>query len=142
MDFRVAVKAFIVQDGKLLIMKRRPNDVHKPSWWDIPGGRLDVGEDPFTGMKRETMEEAGLSINIICPLGIQHFTRDDGQKITMIIFLCTPKTDDIKLSEEHIEYKWQEMSEAENNASWLSEPISNYRKFFEHKIAENPKNLY
>jgi len=30
---------------------------HKPGTWDIPGGRLELGEDPFLGLKRETHEE-------------------------------------------------------------------------------------
>ena len=59
-NFRNAAKAFIVHDEKLLLLKRRPNDVHKPGEWDIPGGRLDPGENPFTGLERETKEETEL----------------------------------------------------------------------------------
>ena len=108
-NFGVAVKSFIVEDSKVLLIKRRSNDAHKPDEWDIPGGRLDIGEDPHIGLKRETKEETGLDIDIIMPLDVQHFVRDDGQKITMIIFLCRPLTDRIKLSEEHQEYKWEEI---------------------------------
>ena len=52
--FRIAVKSFIMNsENKLLLIKRRSNDVHKPGQWDIPGGRLELGEDPFLGLKRE-----------------------------------------------------------------------------------------
>lgn len=134
MGFAVAAKSFIVLDGKLLLLKRRTNDVHRPGKCDIPGGRLELGESPFDGIKRETMEETGIDIDIVAPLEIQHFTRDDGQRITMIIFLCTPNGSHIKLSEEHTEYKWEDISSAEQDADWLRKPVSNFKKYYEGKI--------
>jgi hypothetical protein len=53
MEFRLAAKAFIVQDGKLLMMKRRANDPHKPEALDIPGGRLELGENPLSEEHQE-----------------------------------------------------------------------------------------
>jgi len=105
-DFRLAAKSFIVNNGKLLVLKRRPNDVHKPSIWEIPGGRLNLGEDPIKGLKRETKEETGLDIEVHHPINVSHFTRDDNQKITMLVFLCKANSKDIKLSEEHTDYDW------------------------------------
>ncbi len=134
MNSSLAAKALIVDDSRLLLIKRRPNDVHRPLQWDIPGGRLDPGENPFDGLKRETKEETGISIDIIAPLAIQHFTRDDGQKITMIIFLCKPQSKEIKLSEEHTEHKWEEIDDVEKKIFWLAEPVSNFRKYFEGKV--------
>ena len=116
-NFRIAVKSFIVNENKLLILKRRPNDVHSPGNWDIPGGRLELGEDPYIGLKRETKEETGLDIEILNPLNVHHFTRDDGQKITMITFLCKLFSNrNVKLSEEHTEFKW---SNIDNSLSKL-----------------------
>ncbi len=33
----LAVKAFIVNDGKVLIVKRALDEAHKPGIWEIPG---------------------------------------------------------------------------------------------------------
>lgn len=120
--FRNAAKAFIVRDGKLLLIKRRPNDPHKPNAWDIPGGRLELGEDPFEGLKRETKEETQLQIEIIMPISLQHFIRDDGQTITLTIYLCKVLNDNITLSEEHTEYRWVELAEAPKLVSKFFEP--------------------
>lgn len=109
---RLAVKAFIINNKKLLIIKRVSNDSHSPGVWEIPGGRLELGEDPFEGLKRETKEETGINIEIKNPLAIDYFTRDDGQKITMIIFLCSTNDKEIKLSEEHDEFAWADLEEA------------------------------
>ncbi|MCX6741913.1 MAG: NUDIX hydrolase [Candidatus Pacearchaeota archaeon] len=111
-NFRLSAKSFIVNDGKILVLKRAANDVHKPNIWEFPGGRLDLGEDPREGLKRETKEETGLDIDILHPLSVKHFTREDGQIITMLIFLCKTsetnldKVNNIKLSEEHSEFVW------------------------------------
>ena len=105
-DFRVASKAFIVNDGKLLVIKRSTHNAIKPHIWEIPGGRLEPGEDPREGLKRETMEEAGIDIDILHPLNVKHFVRDDGQIITMLIFLCKALQDNITLSKEHTAFDW------------------------------------
>lgn len=107
MEFGIAVKALVINENKeILIIKRRSNDVHAAGKWEIPGGRLDPGESPFTGLEREVDEEVGLKITFIAPLKIDHFTREDGQVITMIIFLCEKIDGEICLSEEHTDYKW------------------------------------
>ena len=115
--FKISAKSFIVKDGKLLILKRASNDIHKPDVWEIPGGRLDYGEDPHNGVKRETREEAGIDIEVIHPLNIRHFTRDDGQIITMLIFLCKPLEEDIKISEEHSDFEWIPLNNCKNKLS-------------------------
>jgi 8-oxo-dGTP diphosphatase len=129
-NFRVAVKAFITNNGKLLLLKRRSNDVHKPGVWDIPGGRLEVGEDPYEGLHRELKEEAGAEGQILLPIDVHHFVRDDGQKITMLIFLCKLNSEEVILSEEHEEYKWVDLSsERDQVPEWLNKTVESFLKF-------------
>jgi len=109
----IAVKAFIINENdELLLIKRRESDSNAAGAWEIPGGRLNSGENPFEGLKRETKEETELDIEILNPLNIQYFTKDDKQKITMLIFLCKPLSNSIKLSEEHTEYIWADLDQA------------------------------
>lgn len=65
-----------------------------------------LGEDPLEGLKRETREETSLEIDIVLPLEVRHFTREDGQIITMIIFLCKLAGGELQLSQEHQAYDW------------------------------------
>ena len=116
----MAVKAYIVSAGKLLVLKRVPNDDHYAGKWDIPGGRLGPGENPLDGLRRETREETGLDIDILLPMDVQHFVRDDKQVITMIIFLCRPLTDKVKLSKEHSEYRWVDLKDTKEHPIWLT----------------------
>lgn len=113
-DFAVAVKSFIVDDkGRLLIIKGVAGDVQRPGIWEIPGGRLVLGEDPFVGLRRETREETGLDVEVLRPLSVRHFTRDDGQVVTMLVFLCRPKKGVVRLSGEHCAFEWVGVGDAE-----------------------------
>jgi ADP-ribose pyrophosphatase len=116
-NFRVAVKAFIVRGNEVFLMKRESNDIQAPSIWEIPGGRLELGEDPIIGLMREIREETGLYVEVIYPMSVRHFTRDDGQIITMLIFLCKPKGGYLKLSDEHSEYSWIDIDNAKEKIS-------------------------
>ena len=110
MGFAIAVKSFIVgEKNRLLMVKRHEKDSHEPGAWEVPGGRLDLGENPFDGLKREVKEETGISIEILNPLRVHHFTRADKQKITMITFLCRPLSKSVILSKEHTEYEWADI---------------------------------
>jgi 8-oxo-dGTP diphosphatase len=53
----------IVQDraGRILI-GRRPGGSHMAGSWEFPGGKLESGESPLAGLKRELAEELGIEV--------------------------------------------------------------------------------
>lgn len=53
----IPVKALIVKDGKVLITKDRR--------WELPGGRMNVGETPMETLHREVREELGVRVMIL-----------------------------------------------------------------------------
>lgn len=117
---RIATKGFIVNDNKLLIIKRAPDEVQMPGIWEVPGGRLDPGEHPQKGLQREVEEETGLTVEVKHPLSVRHFERVDGQTITMMIFLCKVldnQVKGVKLSEEHSEYEWIPIEKSKDKIS-------------------------
>lgn len=117
------------------MIKRGEKDPHTPGKWEIPGGRLKSGEDPFEGLKRETMEEIGLNIEILNPLKVHHFTRDDGQKIIMITFLCRPLSGAVNLSEEHSEHSWTHIDEAKDKIHpSFQDEIKLFKEFFKDRL--------
>ncbi len=129
----MAAKAFIVDDhDKILIIKRADDDVQKPGIWEIPGGRLQQGENPIKGLVREVKEEAGLNIEVKNILEVHKFTRDDSQKICMSVYLCKPLNFDIKLSPEHTEFEWIHITKAKNKLT----------KFFHKEVDKYQKKEY
>jgi 8-oxo-dGTP diphosphatase len=60
--YRVTVKALVVRDGKILLLKESSQLSGK---WELPGGGLDFGEDTIEGLKREIYEEMGVSVKSV-----------------------------------------------------------------------------
>ncbi len=63
------VSALILNNKNKIMLVRRAVQPFKNKW-DIPGGFLKVGEDPQKGVKRELLEETGLSIKPLKIFGI------------------------------------------------------------------------
>lgn len=80
---------------------------------------MEPDENPFEGVIRETKEETSMDIEILMPLAVDHFVRDDGQQITMITFLCRPLTDKVVLTPSHSEYKWMDIHKPYELQDWL-----------------------
>ncbi len=109
-----AAKAFIVRESSVLIIKRSLGDVQKPGIWELPGGRINENEEIASGLIRETKEETGIDIEIIKPLNLRNFTRDDGQKIAMTLFLCKPLNSSVVLSKEHTNFEWDPLEKCKD----------------------------
>lgn len=134
-NFRLAVKAFVVSKNRLFIIKRAKDDVQKPNIWEIPGGRLGVGEDPILGLMREVREETGMYVRPLCPLSVRHFKRDDEQLITMIVFYCKPMNGFLRLSSEHSDYEWVKLSKSKKKLTpFFHKEVDVFHKLKLHKL--------
>jgi NAD+ diphosphatase len=62
-----AVQGLLVRDGRVLVGRRKlePRMGH----WDLPGGFLEEGEEPLTGLRREFLEETGIEVEPVEWLG-------------------------------------------------------------------------
>jgi 8-oxo-dGTP pyrophosphatase MutT (NUDIX family) len=58
-----AQKAFIEVAGNLLLVRKSADDPHNPGRWELPGGRICVGEDIDEHLRREVYEEVGLEVD-------------------------------------------------------------------------------
>jgi 8-oxo-dGTP diphosphatase len=72
------------EKGRLLLIHR-----HTPTrtQWELPGGKVDAGEDPRTAAIRELREELGIEVDLVRELGHQTFT-EDGHTIHYTWFLA------------------------------------------------------
>ena len=63
-DYHLAVQAWIVNaKGEFLITRRSFNKIGFPGMWEIPGGYATAGEDSFSAVKREVLEETGIVLS-------------------------------------------------------------------------------
>ena len=79
--YRVSVKAKILQGGKLLLVKE---DGKK---WDLPGGGIEHNETIGEALKRELLEEIGLTDYGVCNGSPQLFKMIDESANRPLIFI-------------------------------------------------------
>jgi len=121
-EFGVAVKA-IVQDGDkyLILYKSKIEDIN-PNEIDIPGGRVEFGENPEEALLREIKEEASLDVEIIKPLRSWSFVKENFQLVG-ITFLVKYIKGDVIIGDEHKKYEWmtKEYILEGDFADWIKE---------------------
>jgi len=55
--------AVLIKSNKIFIAKRPPGDLLAGKW-ELPGGKIELGESPEQCLKREIQEEFGIVINV------------------------------------------------------------------------------
>jgi len=111
---KVSIKAIIYQNGKILLLKDRLGK------WELPGGRLEFGENPQQALKRELQEELNIKANLKeCDLvDVWSFVSTLSQKADyhylIVIYACHFDISKISISQEHTAYKWFVPKEIEN----------------------------
>jgi ADP-ribose pyrophosphatase YjhB (NUDIX family) len=100
---RVAVGAYMFYAGRMLLLQR----AHAPFTYAPPGGKLEVNEDPLTGLQREVTEETALTIRV---LGVAETWFDrivsGGEPLLCINFIAETDSADFTLSSEHTAGMW------------------------------------
>jgi len=95
----------------------------KKDYWDLPKGHIKKGEKELDAVKREVEEETGLKdIKFIEGFKgeIEYFFKFQGQTIfkTVIFYLAETNTKEIKISGEHIGFKWLTFKEAKEQLTF------------------------
>jgi 8-oxo-dGTP diphosphatase len=108
----ISTKAFIVHRDKVLIIREADayEDGVGAGKYEIPGGRVEPGEQFNDGLLREIREETGLeSITVGKPFYVGEYRpviRDEQWQVVAIYFECTADTDQVILSQDHDHYEW------------------------------------
>jgi 8-oxo-dGTP pyrophosphatase MutT (NUDIX family) len=74
--------------GEILLLHRA---TPRRTQWEIPGGKIEEGEDASAAAAREALEELGTEVVIIRELGSESFD-EDGHTILYTWFLGSSKT--------------------------------------------------
>ncbi len=110
----VSMKAFIRDKERLLVVRDKPNP-DKDHWsdlWEVPGGRIRVGESPEAVLIRKIEEEIGVSsvhLRVHFPVLCDAFVNPAGSFIVLVGWHCTllPGAK-ISLSSDLSEWEWAE----------------------------------
>jgi 8-oxo-dGTP diphosphatase len=89
----VGVGAVIVDDGKVVLIKRKYEPLQ--GQWSLPGGGVEIGETLEGAVAREMVEETGLDVMVGPVIEVfDRIMRDDEERVryhyVLIDYLCWP----------------------------------------------------
>jgi 8-oxo-dGTP pyrophosphatase MutT (NUDIX family) len=96
--FPVSVKGVVIRDGRVLLLRNERDE------WELPGGKLELGEDPAGCVAREITEEVGWPITTGPILDAWQYHIHDGVDVLIVTYGCYTNSDSAPVaSDEHKE---------------------------------------
>jgi len=114
----VGVGTVIVQDGKLVLVKRGVEP--GKGKWSIPGGAVELGEGVRDTAVREAKEECGLDIELVgdTPMdAIDNMIEGEKGRLqyhyVLLQFLARPRSGTLRAGSDVTEVKWVPLEEVD-----------------------------
>jgi len=105
---------YVIVNGKVLLLKLADNKPEAGKW-GVPAGKLEVGELPENGARRELFEETGIRIDATLTLIGPLYIRKPGIDYVYHRFGVTLRDfPEVQLSNEHCSHTWVSKEEAEH----------------------------
>jgi 8-oxo-dGTP diphosphatase len=95
--------AIIEENGKVLATQRS-TAMSMPLKWEFPGGKIEPGESPEDCLRRELIEELGISVDVVLPL-LPHTHEYKTLTVTLYPVVCNISSGEIVLH-EHAALEW------------------------------------
>ena len=102
------------EDGRMLLLQRPTGT------WEPPAGRLSVGEDFREGAARELYEETGQLVVPDSILATWVGRAPSGGLLAAVTYIGRTPGDEVRLSDEHLGYRWVTVEEWLELPSWWS----------------------
>ncbi|MET8139999.1 NUDIX domain-containing protein [Sphaerisporangium sp. NPDC005288] len=105
--------AVVREDGRLLVIKRRDNGE-----WVLPGGVVELDEDPRDTVRREVLEETGVEVEPELLTGVYKNMR---RKVVSLVFRCKPIRGEAHETDEAAGVAWFTLAEITTH---MAEPFA------------------
>lgn len=106
MPYGLTVRGVIKNDNDdILVVKRHPKSRTDPEMWELPGGKVEKGEDFDVALVREIKEETGLDVEIadFCEAIQNDYMHK--RTVQVMMYLKNIKGE-VEISDEHIDWMW------------------------------------
>jgi 8-oxo-dGTP diphosphatase len=81
----VVAAAVLVEHGRVLLTQRKAG-THLAGAWELPGGKVEAGEDPRDALRRELREELGIEASVGDIFEVTFHRYDDDDKAVLLLF--------------------------------------------------------
>lgn len=110
----ILVSGFITKNKKLLLGKRPSSKKYFPNHYEMPGGKLEHGENPEECIKREILEETGLKTEVVGVYRIGSTTIEETNEHCIIIYYLLNPLNETPKPLDYEELKWVTEQEIES----------------------------
>ncbi|HWK43893.1 MAG TPA: NUDIX domain-containing protein [Stellaceae bacterium] len=95
-SFPVSIKGVVLFGGRILLLENERDE------WELPGGRLELGEDPPECLAREIDEELGIAVEVGPILDSWCYEPLPGRIVVIVTYGCQADSAvQPRLSHEH-----------------------------------------
>jgi 8-oxo-dGTP pyrophosphatase MutT (NUDIX family) len=97
--YPVSVKGVVIRAGLVVLLRNERDE------WELPGGKLELSEDPARCAEREIAEETGWKVSAGALIDAWQYHIADGADVLVLTYGCYPATGagELALSHEHRE---------------------------------------
>jgi dATP pyrophosphohydrolase len=123
-----SIECYIVrqcEDGETeILLLHKPETNRHPAFWQPVTGGIEAGETPLEACVREIKEETNLDVNEKDILDLNYkfeiFIEEYDMLIKKCLFLSKNKGLNLKISDEHNDFRWEKLDYVLNFLFWDS----------------------
>lgn len=75
----------VIERGRVLLTQRKAG-AHLEGKWELPGGKVEAGEDPRAALVRELDEELGITVHVGEIVDVTFHRYEDADKAVLLLF--------------------------------------------------------
>ncbi len=104
---------------RFLLLKRANKKIYEHLWQGV-AGKIETGESAWQAALRELNEETGLQPkHMFIADHVSKFYEQIGDRINLVpVFGIEVESEEVRLSDEHTEFRWMDVDEAEETLVW------------------------
>lgn len=108
---KLVLSAIVMNNNKVLLLKRSDNEDSYPGYWELPGGKREPRESVEYGLIRECEEETGITVQDFS--FVNSFLYGENPESVQLNFLTLVhgKSPVVKLCSDHVAYTWLGINE-------------------------------
>lgn len=138
----LVVGGIVVKDGKMLLTKRRDPRMEFNNKWEFPGGGVDNGEQVIHALKREVLEETGLTVEPLeqLPQIVARVEKKYNYQVFLLLYICKIIKGEFKASDTEVAgHGWFTLTQAMKldslpaNLGVLKKNIGTLKKYINFK---------
>jgi 8-oxo-dGTP diphosphatase len=109
----------VIVDGGRVFAARRTEPEFLAGFWEFPGGKVEVGEDPREALVREITEELSATIEVLEEIVDAESPWPVSADFCLRLFLATVVSGELVVGPDHDALKWVDPGELDS-VNWLA----------------------